>query len=109
DNGKKIWWDVRTHYMYDTVEVRICDMPTNIEHTVAVVALIQALMAKLYLMHRRNTSWRYYERSLIEENKWRAVRYGTNSKLIDFGVSAERPFLELIQELVEFVSETTEI
>ncbi len=109
DNGKKIWWDVRTHYMYDTVEVRICDMPTNLEHTVAVVALVQALMAKLYLMHRRNTSWRFYERSLLEENKWRAVRYGTGAKLIDFGMSQERPFLELMREMVDFVSETTEI
>ena len=52
DNGKKIWWDVRVHHIFDTVEVRICDMPTNMDHTVAVVALVQALMAKLYLMHR---------------------------------------------------------
>ena len=55
DNGKKIWWDVRPHHLFDTVEVRICDMPTRLEHTLAVVALVQALMAKLYLMHRRNT------------------------------------------------------
>ncbi|MGZ6094943.1 MAG: carboxylate-amine ligase, partial [Polyangiales bacterium] len=51
DNGKKLWWDVRPHWQFDTVEVRICDMPTNMDHTVAVVALVQALMAKLYLMH----------------------------------------------------------
>jgi len=109
DNGKKIWWDVRSHYMYDTVEIRICDMPTNMEHTLAVVALIQALMAKLYLMYRRNTAWRSYPRAMIEENKWRALRYGTEAKLIDFGVSAERPFRDLVRELVEFVSETTAI
>lgn len=109
DNGKKIWWDVRTHYLYDTVEIRICDMPTNMKDTVAIVALVQALMAKLYLMYRRNTAWRSYGRSLIEENKWRAIRYGTESKMIDFGMQAERPFVELVDELVEFVSEATGI
>jgi carboxylate-amine ligase len=109
DNGKKIWWDVRSHHLYDTVEVRICDMPTNMEDTVAIVALVQALMAKLYLMYRRNTSWRTYPRSLIEENKWRALRYGTEAQMIDFGRSEERPFLDLVHELVEFVDETTSI
>jgi carboxylate-amine ligase len=109
DNGKKLWWDVRPHYMFDTVEVRICDMPTNIEHTVAVVALVQALMGKLYLMYRRNTGWRSYSRALIEENKWRALRYGTDAKLIDFGVQEERPFVGLAHELVEFVEEAVNI
>ncbi len=100
---------MRPHHQFDTVEVRICDMPTNLDHTVAVVALVQALMAKLYLMYRRNTRWRVYSRSLIEENKWRAVRYGTDAKLIDFGRKEERPFSELIVELVEFVREAAEI
>ena len=109
DNGKKIWWDVRPHHVFDTVEVRICDMPTKMEHTITVVALIQALMVKLYLMHRRNTQWRRYSRSLIEENKWRAVRFGTDAKLIDFGRKEERPFSELIVELVDFVSEAAEM
>ncbi len=109
DDGKKIWWDVRAHHVYDTVEVRICDMPTRLDHTVPIVALIQALMAKLYLMHRRNTSWRSYTRSLIEENKWRAVRFGTDAKMIDFGRQEERPFFDLIQELVHFVDEAAEI
>jgi len=109
DNGKKIWWDVRTHYMFDTVEIRICDMPTNLEHTVALVALVQALMAKLYLMYRRNTGWRNYMRALIEENKWRALRYGSDAKLIDFGMQMERPFPDLMKEMVDLVQETTEI
>lgn len=109
DNGKRIWWDVRPHYLYDTVEIRICDMPTHIDDTIALVALIQALLAKLYLMYRRNTAWRYYPRSLIEENKWRALRFGTEAKLIDFGRSEERPFTVLIDELVEFVQEASDI
>jgi carboxylate-amine ligase len=108
DNGKKIWWDVRAHYFYDTVEIRICDMPTNIKDTLAIVALVQALIAKLYFMYRRNTSWRTYARGLIEENKWRAARFGTDAKLIDFGRQEERPLYDLISELVEFVSEATD-
>jgi carboxylate-amine ligase len=98
---------VRTHSFYDTVEVRICDMPTSIDHTVAIVALVQALMVKLYLMYKRNTGWRSYARSLIEENKWRALRYGTDAKLIDFGLSAERPLVDLMEEMVDFVDEAT--
>ncbi|MBS2026256.1 MAG: carboxylate-amine ligase [Deltaproteobacteria bacterium] len=109
DNGKKLWWDVRPHYLFDTVEVRICDMPTNMDHTIAVVALIQALMAKLYLMYRRNTAWRTYARALIDENKWRAIRYGTEAKMIDFGIQEEKPFAGLIDELIDFVKEATDI
>ena len=109
DNGKRIWWDVRPHYLYDTVEVRICDMPTNMDDTIALVALIQALLAKLYMMYRRNTAWRSYPRSLIEENKWRALRFGSDAKMIDFGRSEERPFSELIAELIDFVKEASDI
>jgi carboxylate-amine ligase len=107
DSAKSIWWDVRPHHLYDTVEVRICDMPTNMDHTVAVVALIQALMAQLYMLYRTNRQWRSYPRSLIEENKWRALRYGSGAKLIDFGRKEERPFQDLVPELVEFVKEAT--
>lgn len=105
DNGKKIWWDVRVHYLYDTVEIRICDMPTRLEHSVALAALIQALTAQLYLLLRRNISWREYLPALIEENKWRAGRYGVTGKLIDFGQQRERPFPELLEELIAFVGE----
>lgn len=109
DDGKKIWWDVRPHYLYDTVEVRCCDMPTRMDHTIAIVALIQALMAKLYLLWKGNTRWRSYPRSLIEENKWRAARFATDAKLIDFGRQEERPFVDLAHELVEFVDEAAKL
>jgi len=109
DNGKKIWWDVRPHHVYDTVEIRICDMPTRLEHTVTIVALVQALMAKLYMLYRKNMAWRTYSRGLIEENKWRAARWGIKGKLIDFGESRERPFPELAKELINFVREPAEI
>jgi carboxylate-amine ligase len=109
DNGKRIWWDVRVHHLYETVEVRICDMPTNMDHTIAVVALIQALMAKLYFLHKGNMSWRDYPRSLIEENKWRAMRYGIHGNLIDFGEKRERPFGELVGELLGLVKDTAQM
>lgn len=109
DNAKKIWWDVRVHPFFDTVEVRICDMTTRIDDTVAIAALIQALMGKLYLLYRRNLAFREYPRALIEENKWRAVRYGMDGQMIDFGKQAQVPLRDLIGELLEFISEASDI
>jgi carboxylate-amine ligase len=109
DNAKKIWWDVRAHPFFDTVEVRVCDMTTRIDDTVAIAALIQALMGKLYLLYRRNLAFRSYSRELIEENKWRAVRYGLDGQLIDFGKQEQVPIRMLVDELIEFVGETAEI
>jgi carboxylate-amine ligase len=109
DNAKKIWWDVRAHPFFDTVEIRVCDMTTRIDDTVAVAALIQALMGKLYLLYRRNLAFREYSRALIEENKWRAVRYGLDGQLIDFGKQEQVPVRDLIGELLDFVSEAADI
>jgi carboxylate-amine ligase len=109
DNAKKIWWDVRAHPFFDTVEVRICDMTTRIDDTIALAALIQAIMGKLYLLYRRNLEFRQYSRELIEENKWRAVRYGLDGQLIDFGKSEQVPVRALVGELLDFVDEAAEI
>jgi carboxylate-amine ligase len=109
DNAKKIWWDVRAHPFFDTVEVRICDMTTRIDDTLAIAALIQAVMGKLYLLYQRNWAFREYSRELIEENKWRAVRYGLDGQLIDFGKQEQVPVRVLIGELIDFVEEATEI
>lgn len=109
DNAKKIWWDVRVHPFFDTVEVRICDMTTRIDDTVALAALIQAIMGKLYLLYKKNLGFREYARELVEENKWRAVRYGIDGQLIDFGKQAQVPLRELISELLDFVSDAADI
>ena len=109
DNAKKIWWDVRCHPFFDTVEVRICDMTTRVDDTLAIAALVQALMGKLYLLYRRNQGWREYNHMLIEENKWRAVRYGMEGQLIDFGKRAAVPTRILVEELLDFVSEAADI
>ncbi len=108
DNAKKIWWDIRPHPFFDTVEVRICDLPLRAEESLAIAALIQATAAKLYRLHARNLDFRQYSRALLMENKWRAVRYGLDGKLIDFGKEMEVPERDLIREYLEFVDEVVD-
>lgn len=105
DNGKKIWWDVRPHPFFPTLEFRVCDIPTRVDDTVAIAALFQAIVAKLDHLIDRNLGFRLYRRMLIQENKWRAVRYGLDGKMIDFGKQKEVPVRDLIRELLEFVDD----
>jgi len=105
DNAKKIWWDVRVHPFYPTVEVRICDIPMRIDETVAITALIQAIVAKIYWLQKKNLNFRSYSRALLNENKWRAARYGLGGKLIDFGKEEEVNTKLLIYELINFVDD----
>jgi glutamate---cysteine ligase / carboxylate-amine ligase len=105
DSGKKIWWDVRPHPVFGTLEFRMCDVSTKVEEAVAIAALTQAIVVKLHRLYERNLSFRVYQRPLIEENKWRAARYGIEGKLIDFGKEAEVPMRALATELLEFVDD----
>ena len=105
DNAKKIWWDVRPHPFFGTLEVRICDIPMRVDETIALAALLQATLVKLYRLHARNMGWRLYGRALIMENKWRASRYGLDGQLIDFGREREVPERELIAEYLDFVDD----
>jgi carboxylate-amine ligase len=105
DNGKKIWWDVRPHPFFPTLEFRICDIPTRVDDTIAIAALFQAIVAKLNKLIDKNLGFRLYRRALIQENKWRAVRYGLEGKMIDFGKQKEVPVRDLILELLEFVDD----
>jgi carboxylate-amine ligase len=105
DNGKKIWWDLRPHPVFGTLEFRICDVPTSPRVTVALAALAQALVVKLYRLRKKNLGFRIYSRALIEENKWRAARYGIDGRLIDFGRRTEEPMRDLALELLEFVDD----
>ena len=102
DNAKRIWWDVRPHPFFSTLEIRICDIPMRVDETLAIAALIQATVAKLYKLHARNQAYREYSRSLLMENKWRASRYGIDGKLIDFGRETEKPAADLIREFIEW-------
>jgi glutamate---cysteine ligase / carboxylate-amine ligase len=104
DNPKKIWWDIRLHPFFDTLEVRVCDAQTRIDDTLAIAALIQALIAKLHKLFRQNVTFRIYRRRLLDENRWRASRYGIDGKLIDFGRESESETRSLIHEFIEFVA-----
>lgn len=108
DDGKKIWWDVRPHPFFPTLEFRICDIPTRVDDTIAIAALFQAIVAKLDKLIEKNLGFRLYRRALIQENKWRAVRYGLDGKMIDFGKQKEVPVRDLILELLEFVDEVVD-
>ena len=108
DNGKKIWWDVRPHPFFETIEFRVCDVPMRLDETVTLAALIQAICVKLYRLRQQNQGWRRYRRALILENKWRASRYGIEGKLIDFGKEVEVEFRSLITELLEFLDDVVD-
>lgn len=108
DNPKRIWWDMRVHPIYPTLEYRVCDIPTRAEDSISIAALFQAITAKLYKLIKLNLGFRLYRRMLIQENKWRAVRYGLDGKLIDFGKQIEVPARELIPELLEFVDDVVD-
>lgn len=108
DNARKIWWDLRVHPVYPTLEFRVCDIPTRANDTIAIAALIQAVTAKLYKLVKLNLGFRLYRRILIQENKWRAVRYGLDGKMIDFGKQIEVPTRDLIHELLAFVDDVVD-
>jgi glutamate---cysteine ligase / carboxylate-amine ligase len=108
DNAKKIWWDLRPHPMFGTLEFRICDVPTAPRASIAIAALAQAIIVKLYRLRQRNLGFRRYHRALIEENKWRAARWGIDGKLIDFGKREEVPMRELAIELLAFVDDVVD-
>lgn len=108
DNGKKIWWDIRLHPYFNTIEFRICDVPMRVDETICLAALMQALVAKIYKLMRQNLNFRPYRKVLINENKWRAARYGIQGKLIDFGKQEEVPYANLAHELLDFVDDVVD-
>ncbi|MDQ2901247.1 MAG: carboxylate-amine ligase [Acidobacteriota bacterium] len=108
DNAKKIWWDIRPHPHFTTLEFRVCDVPMRVDETIAIAALIQATVAKLYKLHAANTGFRLYRRALIMENKWRALRYGLDGKLIDFGKRTEVPLRDLMLEYLDLVDDVVD-
>ena len=108
DNAKKIWWDLRVHPFFNTVEFRICDVPMTTMETIAIAGLFQALCAKLYKLRNQNMNFIMYQRALLNENKWRASRYGLDGTLIDFGKETEVNTRHLISELLEFVDDVVD-
>jgi carboxylate-amine ligase len=105
DEPTKIRWDLRPSPRYPTLEFRISDVCTKVDEAIAICALKIALVAKLLKLRRNNMSWRVYRKELIQENKWRAVRYGLNGKLLDLGKKKEVDAKKLIFELLTFVDD----
>jgi len=103
EDATKIWWDLRPSHRFPTLEMRICDVPTCLDHTIAIAALYVCIVRMLYRLRRDNLSWRKYERFLINENRWRAQRYGTREGLIDFGRRKIVQFNDLLEEMIELV------
>ncbi len=101
-NASKVWWDIRPNHSYPTLEFRVCDVCTRIEEAVCVAAILQAIVAKLWKLRRDNMTFRVYPTALIEENKWRAVRYGLDGRLIDLGKQQELAAGALVRELLEW-------
>ena len=108
NDGRKIWWDLRPHPIFPTLEFRVCDIPTRVDDTVAIAALFQAIVAKLTKLIDQNLGFRLYRRMLIQENKWRAVRWGLDGKMIDFGKQKEVPTRDLVLELLDFVDDVVD-
>ncbi len=108
DNAKKVWWDIRLHPFYDTLEFRMCDVVMRVDETIALAALIQAVVVKLHKLIQQNLGFRLYRRALMNENKWRASRYGISGKLIDFGKQEEVSFISLAHELLDFIDDVVD-
>jgi carboxylate-amine ligase len=108
DDGRKIWWDIRPHAYFKTLEFRICDIPCRAEETVALAALCQALVAKLHRLFEANLGIRQYPRAIIMENKFRALRHGLDGQLIDFGLKGEAPARALLLEVLDFADDVVD-
>ena len=108
DDGKKIWWDLRPHAFYPTIEFRICDAATTIDESLCIAALAQAFCAKLLVLREKNLGFRKYMPALIQENKWRAIRGGMDAKLLDLGKEAEVPMKDLAVEILEFIDDVVD-
>ena len=104
----KIWWDARPQEQFGTLEVRVCDICTTVEEAVSVAALIQALCAKLIQLRNANLSWRIYSNELIAENKWRAVRWGLDGQMVDYGKRESVPMRFLAYELLDLIDDVVD-
>ena len=108
DEPTKIWWDMRPHPKFPTLEFRFPDICTKVDECLCITALVLGVVAKLIRLRRHNMSWRRYRHHLITENKWRAVRWGIDGDLIDFGRQTEVPMRDLVVELLEFVEDVVD-
>lgn len=105
ENASKIWWDVRPHFRFPTLELRIADMCTRLEDGISIAALYACLLSMLQRLRRENQRWRSYSNMLIRENRWRAQRYGFDRGLVDFGIGTIVDYGQLLEELITLTAE----
>ncbi|MDQ1899444.1 carboxylate-amine ligase [Paracoccus sp. WLY502] len=105
EDSSKIWWDLRPSSRFPTLETRICDASPRLDDTITLAALNQATLRMLWRLSRQNQRWRQYDPFLIEENRWRATRYGMAEGLIDFGAGRIIPFAEGIEEWLALIAQ----
>jgi carboxylate-amine ligase len=105
EDASKVWWDLRPSARYPTLEIRVMDLCTRLDDCISVAALSVCLMRMLFRLRKRNQRWRSYANMLIQENRWRAMRYGCDGGLIDFGLGEIVPYRTLLDELIEIVRE----
>lgn len=105
EDATMIWWDLRASARYPTLETRIFDVCTSIDDAVCLAALTTCILRMLYRLRRSNQRWRLYNRMLLNENRWRAMRYGFDEGLIDLAKGELVPFEQLLNEILELVAE----
>jgi carboxylate-amine ligase len=105
EDGSKIWWDLRPSARFPTLEMRISDACTLLEDTLSIAAMYRCILRMLYRLRRGNQRWRRYNAMLINENRWRAQRYGLDEGLVDFGKGRIVPMRDLIEELIDLLAE----
>ena len=108
EDGTKIWWDIRPSARFPTLEMRITDLTTRLEDTLCIAAIYTCVLRMLYRLRRNNQRWRRYPSILIQENRWRAQRYGFDEGLVDFGLGRIVPYAELLEELLSYIEEDAE-
>lgn len=108
DNGKRIWWDIRPHPFFSTIEFRVCDMPATLDDTIAIAALCQALVAKLVWLNKHGFKLPIVSSHLLEENKWHAMHFGLDAEVIDFVQDRRLSMRDSIHELLDFVHDVAD-
>lgn len=105
EDASKLWWDIRPSCRFPTLEMRISDVCTRIDDAAAIAALYVCLLRMLWRLRTHNQRWRVYARMLVDENRWRAQRYGIDEGLVDFGRGRVVAYRELLDELLGLVAE----
>ncbi len=105
EDGSKLWWDIRPSIHFPTLEMRICDVTTRLDDGLAVAALYRCWLRMLWRLKQHNQRWRLYRNLLVNENRWRAHRYGIDDGLVDFGLGRIVPYAELLEEIIELTNE----